>query len=75
MATCPNCGAKSREDPGALVIQEIIVPKPLGTFSLSGSTLKFSANRRLQLRCQRCDWAILGHLDGDSFVADASPEA
>lgn len=74
MATCPSCGAKSREDPEAFVVEEVIVPRPLGTFSLSGNTLKFSANKRLRLHCQKCDWSILGHLDGDYFVADSAPE-
>lgn len=74
MATCPDCGAKSRDDPDAFVVEEVIVPKPLGTFSVSGGTLKFSANKRLRLRCQRCEWSVLGHLDGEHFVADSAPE-
>lgn len=70
MATCPSCGAKSREDPDAFVVEKVLVARPIGSFSLSGSTFKVSANERLRLRCQRCDWSVLGYLDGDSFVAD-----
>lgn len=73
MATCPQCGAKSREDPDAFVIERVLVAKPLGTFSVSGAQMKVSAHERLQLRCQRCGWSILGYLDGDSFVADSAP--
>lgn len=71
MATCPQCGAMSREDPDAFVVEKVIVARPIGSFSLSGNTFKVSANERLQLRCQRCDWSVLGYLDGDSFVADS----
>lgn len=70
MATCPSCQVSSRVEPNALVVEEVIEVKPLGTFSLAGVQMKASANRRLRLRCTHCLWSILGYIDGDHFVAD-----
>ena len=69
MATCPSCGTKSREDPTAMTVEEVLVAKPVGTFSLAGVGMKFSAAARLKLAC-RCGWSVLGHIEGDHFVAD-----
>lgn len=69
MATCPECGTSSRVDPTAITVQEVLVAKPLGTFSLAGVTDKRSAYTRLQMSC-RCGWKILGYIEGEYFVAD-----
>lgn len=70
MATCPSCGVSSREDPGAIVVEDVLQVSPPGTFSLSGSSLKASATSRLRMRCDRCGWSVLGHIEGDDFVAN-----
>jgi hypothetical protein len=62
MATCPNCGTSSRVDPEAMVIRPVLTPKPLGTFSLAGSSMKLSARLEQRLAC-RCGWHIDGHID------------
>jgi hypothetical protein len=68
MATCPKCKTSSRVDPGALVVEEVIVAKPVGTFSLAGAQMKFAATERL--RCTKCGWSVLGHIEDDQFFAD-----
>lgn len=70
MATCPECGTKSRDDPGAFVISDALVAQPLGDFSLSGQQMKVSAHRRLKLECQRCHWHVYGYIQGEDFIAD-----
>lgn len=72
MATCPQCGNSSRVNPGSMVIEEVLVARPLGTFSLSGSTLKWSANQRLRLRCTQCGFKVCGGLQDGAFVARRS---
>jgi len=69
MATCPSCGANSRTDP-TFEITEAFVAKPLGTYSLAGVQNKAVVTRTLRLT-HSCGWAVIGHIDGDHFVADA----
>lgn len=69
MATCPECGVSSRVDPAAMVIEDCLVAKPIGSFSLAGAQMKVSAHAMLRLRCVRCGWSIVGHLASDHFVA------
>lgn len=45
---CPHCGEKTLE------LSWRIVAKPLGSFSLSGSQLKFSANEIPFIQCLAC---------------------
>lgn len=71
MATCPECGARSRDDETAFVVEPVLVAKPLGTYSVAGAQMKASAYERLRLRC-RCGWSILGHIDGDQFVSEGN---
>lgn len=71
MATCPKCGVSTRDEPGAMVVEEVFEAKELGTFSLSGQSLKFSAVTRTQLRCRRCGFKVLGVVDQGEFTARA----
>jgi hypothetical protein len=73
MATCPNCGLRSRDEPDVMVVEEVLTAKPVGSFSLAGAQMKFSATKSLRLRC-RCGWSILGRIEGDSFIADPETE-
>jgi hypothetical protein len=69
MATCPSCGTSSRVEPGALVVDEVLVLQQRGTWSLAGVGEKFPATRRHRLAC-RCGWSILGRVEGGSFLGD-----
>lgn len=67
---CPKCGAP----PGSLELGEVIVPRPIGTFSLSGSTMKVSAHAAPVLRCTGCGLHIVGRYNG-RHVEFKPPEA
>ena len=73
MATCPNCGVSTRQEPGAMKVETVFVAQPLGTFSLAGGQLKASARARSQLSCTRCGWSTLGRIEGEDFIADRPP--
>lgn len=73
MATCPNCGAKSREDPEAFTVTDALHAKPLGTWSLAGAQLKTVAVAVLRLAC-RCGWSIDGRIEGEQFLGDPSTQ-
>jgi hypothetical protein len=45
---CPVCGADT------LVIEQRIEAKPIGSFSLAGAGMKFSATRWPWIRCTAC---------------------
>lgn len=68
MATCPSCGANSRTDP-TFVVEESLVAKPLGSYSLAGVQVKVSAVKKMVLK-HSCGWFIEGHIEGDYFVAE-----
>ena len=68
MATCPACGANSRSD-ATFALQEVLVPKDIGTFSLAGAPMKVAASSAMRL-AHSCGWSVLGHIDGESFIAD-----
>lgn len=55
-----------------MILEEAVEVKPLGTFCLSGTTMKWSTLVRLRLRCTRCGFAVLGHVQDGEFVAKAS---
>ena len=74
MATCPSCAVSSRTDAEAIEVTRILVAKPIGTFSVSGSTMKTVAYERYQMRCTRCGWHIDGTLTDDEFLGDPSTE-
>lgn len=54
---CPKCTRV-----GKLRIEMKLVAKPLGTFSLAGSNLKFSANEIPVLYCDGCGLELEGNL-------------
>jgi hypothetical protein len=54
-------------------VEEWLEAKPLGTWSLAGGQLKTVAQFKARLSC-RCGWAILGVLDGDSFLGESSTQ-
>jgi Zn finger protein HypA/HybF involved in hydrogenase expression len=60
---CPCCGVSSRDDPEAAEVTRVLEAKPLGTYSIAGVQTKVVARQRLQLRCTRCGWRTLGHVD------------
>lgn len=68
MATCPNCGASSRTDP-TFSVEEVLISKPPGTFSIAGVQTKVVATQTLRLS-HSCGWSILGYIDDESFVGD-----
>lgn len=56
---CPQCGERSLE------LSWRLVAKPLGTFSLSGSQLKFSANEIPFIHCNGCGLTAEGNVARD----------
>jgi hypothetical protein len=45
---CPGCGGLG------LVVEEVLVAQPAGTYSLAGMQPKVSARMTLRWRCARC---------------------
>lgn len=66
MATCPSCGTSSRQDPRAIEIAEVLIAKPVGTWSLAGAQPKTVVYSGPQMSC-RCGWSILGYIDADGY--------
>lgn len=64
MATCPDCGVSSRINPSGFALEQVIVAKPLGSFSLAGAQTKVSATSRVQLS-HSCGWSVVGRVDAD----------
>lgn len=58
---CPSCGQ------AGLSIDLRLQCKPIGTFSLAGAGLKFSATERPVLSCTHCDWSRDGVQIGDDL--------
>jgi hypothetical protein len=46
---CPECA-----EAGWMEVREVLVAKPLGTFSLSGTQMKVSASWGWEFRCGKC---------------------
>jgi hypothetical protein len=46
---CPEC-----RESGGMAVREVLVAKPLGTFSLSGTQMKVSARWGWEFRCGKC---------------------
>ncbi len=72
MATCPNCKVSSRREPGALSLDQIMVPE--GHPVEIDGRLQVPAVSRMRLFCERCGWYILGRIEDDSFVGDPSTQ-
>lgn len=74
MATCPDCGANSRTDP-TFVQEPVMVARPVGSFSLAGAGVKFSAFEALRLRHvgsedRPCGWTVYGRSEDGYFIVD-----
>lgn len=56
---CPSCGKVT------LKVKKVLKAKPIGSFSLSGQMMKFSAKETWKLRCtnDECDWNGEGSLN------------
>lgn len=46
---CPACGVRY-----AVYVREVFTAKPIGSFSLAGAQMKFSAIRSLVYECSLC---------------------
>lgn len=68
MATCPDCGLSSRDDPSLMTLERVFVSKPVGEFSLSGAQMKLSAVESHRLAC-RCGWSVTGQVVDGYLVA------
>lgn len=71
MATCPECKVSSRVDNTAMSVDEVLVAKPLGTWSLSGVQDKTVATVKLRLSC-KCGWGVFGIVKDGYFEAEVS---
>jgi predicted RNA-binding Zn-ribbon protein involved in translation (DUF1610 family) len=58
MSRCPKCGAQDTVE-----IKRGFKARPLGSFSLAGNQLKFSANEVAIATCTSCDLHVVGHLE------------
>lgn len=56
-SACPRCGSKT------LTIVMKLVAKPIGTYSLSGSTMKISCIEWPYLECSSCDLSLAAKRD------------
>ena len=69
MATCPECGLNSKEDLGAISLeQKLVIGQPLGAPKGPGGET-FVAKTRWVLSCI-CGWSIVGSVRDGSFYAD-----
>lgn len=57
---CPKCGAL-----GSLGISSKMVANPIGSFSLSGRQMKFTARAQPILACAKCDLELMGEYRSD----------
>jgi hypothetical protein len=55
---CPACGQRT------LTVAWELVAKDVGTFSLAGATMKFSAYQAPVLRCTNCGVSSVGRFEG-----------
>lgn len=51
--------------PGTLTIDVELVARPLGTFSISGSTMKVTAAQLPVLKCSGCGLHVVGRFSRD----------
>lgn len=72
MTTCPRCGASSRTDPTALSLKPALQVSPVGTHSLAGVQMKFSARTAHRLTC-RCGWTVTGQIENGQLIVTPDP--
>ncbi len=61
---CPRCGERQ------LTLSWWLEAKPIGTFSLAGQQLKFSARENAVVRCQFCRLVLQGRITPDAEVVN-----
>jgi hypothetical protein len=59
-SSCPACGAAD-----TLQLDQALETQPIGSFSLAGAQMKFSARSRPRLTCSVCTLDLLGEYDQD----------
>lgn len=59
-SSCPQCGAT---DKSGFSVTAQLIAKSMGTYSLAGAQMKFSALAQAILACD-CGWFVNGHLEG-----------
>jgi hypothetical protein len=71
---CPKCAAEN-----TVIVSRGLQARPLGSFSLAGAQMKFSAHEVVIATCTECDLHLVGHLEtsadpeaGLYFVVDAA---
>lgn len=67
MATCPECGTSSRTDPTVMRLEPVLQASPVGTYSLAGVQMKFSARAAHRLTC-RCGWTVTGQIEDGHLI-------
>jgi hypothetical protein len=79
---CPKCSAPGSD----IVAQPVMVADPVGSHSLPGQQVKFSAHDAYRLTCRQCSWTVVGEVHGgylvpigtsgeDHETADSPPES
>lgn len=63
MATCPRCQRRNEME-----VRGVLAVKPVGSFSLAGNGIKFSAQSLAQMACNACGWSISGYIADATFV-------
>ena len=59
-SACPKCCT-----PDSLQLTDQLIAQPIGSFSLAGAQLKFSAQSRPVLTCTACELRLVGTYDPD----------
>lgn len=62
---CPNCGAEN-----TVTIRPGLSAKQIGTFSLAGAQMKFSANEVAIAECSSCDLKVFGRIEAGTLAGD-----
>lgn len=79
MATCPNCGASSRDRLQNFEVTRVrtITEVPAAPeHRIGGPAFRVEVDEtRLRLTHVECGWYIDGRIEGDSFVADEHPRS
>lgn len=58
---CPKCGTENTVE-----VRRGLQARPIGSFSLAGNQMKFSAREVAIATCTACDLHLVGHLEGTS---------
>lgn len=61
MSRCPKCGGQD-----TVQVEQGLQARPIGSFSLAGAQMKFSAREVAIATCTTCDLHLVGHLELDT---------